>query len=909
MSACDAERPRFGQLTYTSFDRPGTAAAGGWQVKDITGDLDADEKERLRAGIVTRFDAVPPIPRFPNAEELRNRPRRLMYAPGAGRTGMYWHTVPAGADASGRPGNVFAHCLIDRVGDKATGGRPIERWGSSGWFVPYGADEVAAATLGATEPEPSDLVSCDAVLDFLLDPDTWRVGVFSVLLDAVARALEGGPPVVLGCRDPHRAALWIASVSHFMSPGTSGRFGWSTFDRLHAVDDAVACGAHLIAVPLDDLPGDTPGCVVFGEDESPDLGELDGEPHCVDNGDLVSVTPWSLLAQTVLVEEDPARRALARQDAIASEVGDDGLSPMWPLAMAVVSNDELHDALDEATTILLEHSPETVAGTEWAALIANLVEHNLGDSTEDAARALDRWSRDDTLAPAVRILAAVVFAHRAFDDVGWIASADPRHRELFDHCDRAPELVTAAERAIDRLRQRVGVGSDRIDVAVDALRTIDVVVRAGLLTARSEDRVFEILELAVVPVLCDSKAGPAVVAEVGEVGETTCVDFVQPAVVTYPDFLARPLGRRLERSVFAWVACSLRERPTFEELVTDRSVVTSPVSVLVAEGVFGLTADGGRVRSDLATVASWRAFFELDDGAARVDSLDEVVAAQKWSAVQWCQAIETFPQVVAPRYLQDAVVCNAWATDVEAVAAHLIRVRRGELRGRWHGHRYFDALAESWAAIRWQESWSTVGGPEFDRAWQQDGLPVLTDYARQYAADLPSDVLARLVVFLLGALARPHGDPLAELDLPAAHQDALVDAVVTEARYAVESIVELVESGVIGIEWLLAHAVFSSPRAPRAGGLSAQTELLSRLVIESDGGRQGLLDEVVTRLLPASWFRGPGAVMTTIHAELRARGRRDADRVCEAYEAFVVWWFDQRLADAERVISGPRGSI
>jgi hypothetical protein len=210
VSAHDAERPRFGQLTYTSFDRPGTAAAGGWQVKDITGDLDVDEKERLRAGIVTRFDAVPPIPRFPNAEQLRNRPRRLMYAPWAGRTGMYWHTVPAGADASGRPGNVFAHCLIDRVGGEATDGRPIERWGSSGWLVPYGADEVAAATLGATEPEPSDLVSRDAILDFLLDPDTWRVGVFSVLLDAVARALEGGPPVVLGCRDPHRAALWIA---------------------------------------------------------------------------------------------------------------------------------------------------------------------------------------------------------------------------------------------------------------------------------------------------------------------------------------------------------------------------------------------------------------------------------------------------------------------------------------------------------------------------------------------------------------------------------------------------------------------------------------------------------------------------------------------------------------------------
>ncbi len=395
-----------------------------------------------------------------------------MYVPGPGRTGLYWHTVPAGADASGRPGNVFAHSMIDRSSASSIV-RPIERWGSPDWLTPYGADEVAASTIDGTEPAPSGLASRDAVLDFLLEPTTWRIGTFSVLLDAVGRALAGGPVVVLGCQDTDRAAHWIAAVSHFMSPGTARRFSWSTFDRLHAVDDALASGAHLIAVPLDDLPGDWPGCVVFSELESPDLGELDGEPHCVENGDLIPVSPWSLLAQTALVDADVARRALTHQDEIAGGVGDNGLSPMWPLAMAVVAESALHDALDEATTVLLEQSPDTVAGTDFAALIVSVVDYQLGETTDDAAHTLGRWGMDDTLAPAVRELAGRVFAHRAFDDREWIARADSARRAHFEYCDRTPELVADAEQLLGGLRAHAHTIRGHASAAIEALRILD----------------------------------------------------------------------------------------------------------------------------------------------------------------------------------------------------------------------------------------------------------------------------------------------------------------------------------------------------------------------------------------------------------------------------------------------------
>lgn len=199
---------------------------------------------------------------------------------------------------------------------------------SAEWLTPYGPSGVASAILASPEPRPSDVASRAAAVTFLLDPTTSRIGIFSVLLDAVAQAFRGGSPVVLGCTDSDSAAGWIAAVSHFMSPGTSRRFGWSTFDRLHTVDDPVARGAHLVAVPLEDLPGDTPGCVVFGENESPSLGVLDGAPHRVDNGDMVPVTPWSRLAQIVLVDKSAAARTLAHQDEIAGKAGDDDLSPM-----------------------------------------------------------------------------------------------------------------------------------------------------------------------------------------------------------------------------------------------------------------------------------------------------------------------------------------------------------------------------------------------------------------------------------------------------------------------------------------------------------------------------------------------------------------------------------------------------
>ena len=71
----------------------------------------------------------------------------------------------------------------------------------------------------------------DSVVAFALDTSTWRLATLFGLLDAVAAALDGGAPVVLGVESVDAAAQWIGLVSFLMSPGTAARLNFSTFDR------------------------------------------------------------------------------------------------------------------------------------------------------------------------------------------------------------------------------------------------------------------------------------------------------------------------------------------------------------------------------------------------------------------------------------------------------------------------------------------------------------------------------------------------------------------------------------------------------------------------------------------------------------------------------------------------------
>ncbi|WKG03602.1 hypothetical protein [Mycolicibacterium sp. HK-90] len=474
---------RYGQLAYTSFDAAGST--GGWQVKETIGGLSPAETHELIAGVRTVFRPVGAVPDFPTPEQLEQSPRRLAYRP-LEEGAACWHTFPAGSDSTGRPGNVFAHALLDRAPHTHPRHRAIQWWRAAHWLSPYGAAAVARAVLPGTLPEVGDAVTKDSVVAFALDRTTWRLATLFALLDAVAAALAGGPTVVLGVQSPDAAAQWIGLVSFLMSPGTAARLSFSTFDRADQV--APHNGQVLSAVPLEDLGAIEPGVVVIDESETVSLGELGGDPHRTAGGHRIAVTRWSVMAQVVLLDAASARRVLEDIDTFSTQVRDDGLHPAWPMAMAVAGHPEFADAEVEAHEVIAAHSPlGAVVGSEASYIIADVLAGVVGATTADAWRALHELPEG-----AGAAFADVAYLSRAIADDAWMAQTGPipLGPRMF-HGKPIPSALRAAiGPALERGRER---GPDRL------FRVVDLLLRAGV----ADDRLQVALADGVLPGLAD----------------------------------------------------------------------------------------------------------------------------------------------------------------------------------------------------------------------------------------------------------------------------------------------------------------------------------------------------------------------------------------------------------------------
>lgn len=342
---------RYGQLTYTSLEAVGRL--GGWQVKETAGGLTAAEADLLVSRIHIALNPIEQLPRYPTPDQLRAIPRRLAFHRVDDDTAAYWHTVPAGYDSTGRPGNVFAHALLDRDAANTAGAyRPIELWRSSRWLTPYGRSAVSAAVLPADVPGSGGVVTAESVIRFACDTDTWRLGTLCGLLDAVAAALDGGSAVVLGVESVETAAQWIGAVSFLTSPGTARRLNFSTFDRSFDLRCARQVGCHLLAVPRADLDDVPPGLVVIDEADTLWVGEMDGRRHRTPRGQQIEVTAWSAMAQVALTHPAYATELCADIDEFASQVVDIGLAPSLPMAVSVLNRSWGEDAVAEARSVI-----------------------------------------------------------------------------------------------------------------------------------------------------------------------------------------------------------------------------------------------------------------------------------------------------------------------------------------------------------------------------------------------------------------------------------------------------------------------------------------------------------------------------------------------------------------------------
>lgn len=587
-----------GQLTYTSFDT-GTGTGGGWQVKQASETLDPGDQELLRARVSTALTPVDPLPQFPTPDQVQARTRRLMYTPVDGGRGAYWHTVAAGADGSGRPGNVFAHTLLEAESVPAPH-RPIDRWCSPDWLVPYGARDVVAAEFSSHTVRPGDVVTRDTVIDFLLDPDVWRVSLFAVLLDAAVRAIAGGPPVVFGAESVESAAMWIGAVSHFLSKTAARKLAWSTFDRAPAVPAVLSYGVHLIAVPLGDLAALEPfdRFVLLAETDEPSRGEYGGQPNVTNSGIQVPVVPLSQIAEAVLIDADVVRRVLRTRDSVVERVSDEDAGAAWALAMAIEleRDEDLADAADDCALVIARSTPPgLLEHPDLYAAASAAVARKTGTSPEDALAVLTQSRRTGSKPSMATTMALQVYVERAVSDRDWLMTAPRGQFDAPPPGWAPPELTAlAAFRVDEMLDDCASLEPDSPpseELAVAALRMTDLLTRAAVIGAEFVDiveKLQRILEQTVPTVFFDDYRVQSFVGRVGALDAEACRLVLQPVIVSLPGMNDGLIGSRLSRGFLDWVMpYAVQPRPLDRVLAESSVEHPDPEQVLNMERIVG----------------------------------------------------------------------------------------------------------------------------------------------------------------------------------------------------------------------------------------------------------------------------------------------------------------------------------
>ena len=642
---------RYGALTYTSYDAGG--AAGGWQIKQQRGLTEA-EAVLLRSRVSTLFDPGFPMPRFPSPAEVAALPRRLVYAPVPGGT-AWWHTATAGTDASGRPGNVFAHVVLDRAPAKPSAMRPIELWRAPGWLAPYGADAVIEADFSAVEPIPGDAVAARAVVDFLFDPEhVFRLATLGALLDACAAAMAGGLRVVLATETTDRAAMWIAAVSRLMDPRLARcGFFFSTLERQGTLGPVFQQGVQLACVPLDDadrvVPGD--GAVVLDEMERIEIGDLSGRPHRTSRGYEIAATEWSVMAQVMLLNPGSAEVTMQRVDALTEDLPSLGGEPAWALALAVSHNpDTFTDAAGEAARVLARSSPADLP--EMRSIeVAALLSGELAASPEAALAALMESVGAQHPNELMTRLLLGLYAAQALASLEWLIRELPSERQrlpavaLTDSV--ATELVQLARAALGWIRGGTVLTDNERGVASGRLANLVAQLKLG--DRALDEELWDTLDWLVYRLVVDDTA--ALIAELGPFEEMTQASFLRPKVEreleTNVAVRAEKVGHRLTTDVLVW----LYPEP--------------PAPLPVEEG---LALDGHRLEAEFAArfaawqpasgryaayrpLAVWASLLDQPSASGVQPGLDDYFNGPPWSAEDLMIIDHEFPGSVPIRLM------------------------------------------------------------------------------------------------------------------------------------------------------------------------------------------------------------------------------------------------------------------
>lgn len=220
--------PRWTHVTYASFRN--ASGQGGWSAGPS---ISASEKDRQRVAEFAPTSLLPiqSFDDFIGSAEIAALPRRFEYRvipEGA----LLMQSVPSGKDATGRPGNVFTHAVIDRdLNAPLQAQYPISFFGSPDLRTPFRAAAVNAVELPTDLGEPRPGPMADLMAAWMMVDDMYgnRRGALYRLQDVLQ---EGRELPVLLLQNPKEAAYWLQALSATLTPAEARRLlHFSTFER------------------------------------------------------------------------------------------------------------------------------------------------------------------------------------------------------------------------------------------------------------------------------------------------------------------------------------------------------------------------------------------------------------------------------------------------------------------------------------------------------------------------------------------------------------------------------------------------------------------------------------------------------------------------------------------------------
>lgn len=260
---------RWTHITYASFR--GKAGSGGWKVGSWSTHAEKEDLQLISEVAPTNIETVAVFDDFISSEDIDALPRRFEYRPMQDRS-LIMQSVPAGKDATGRPGNVFTHALIDNDLDSPlTSVYPIALYRSEDLLTPFRVAAVNAAELPADLGEPKTGPMADLSLAWMMVDSMFgdRRHAFYHLQDVLQ---AGDKTAILVLNSTNEAAYWIQALSSTLTPNEARRLlHYSTFERAATlpVPDKAMEASSLFVVPRSDreLLGDRPGIVIIDPEQ------------------------------------------------------------------------------------------------------------------------------------------------------------------------------------------------------------------------------------------------------------------------------------------------------------------------------------------------------------------------------------------------------------------------------------------------------------------------------------------------------------------------------------------------------------------------------------------------------------------------------------------------------------------